>query len=113
MNAQEKPGTNPATPYAIVSIGCSQHKVAEGDTVLVDHIDLEPGSEVKFDKVLLTSGSEVKVGTPFVTGASVTAKVRCHLRGPKITVFKKKRRQGYTKKQGHRSELTQLDIVSI
>ena len=72
------------------------------------------GASVSFDKVLLTDNEgAVKVGVPYLEGASVTAKVLDHLKGNKVIVFKKKRRKGYQKKNGHRQCLTQIQIESI
>lgn len=100
--------------YAIVDIAGQQFKVEAGQKVYVHRLQNEVGTQVSFDKVLLTDDNgDVKVGVPFVSGASVTAKVLDHLKGNKVIVFKKKRRKGYDKKNGHRQYLTQLQIESI
>ncbi|MDO4368055.1 MAG: 50S ribosomal protein L21 [Bacteroidales bacterium] len=100
--------------YAIVDIAGQQFKVEAGQKIYVHRLQNEVGTQVSFDKVLLTDDNgDVKVGVPFVSGASVTAKVLDHLKGNKVIVFKKKRRKGYDKKNGHRQYLTQLQIESI
>ena len=100
--------------YAIVDIAGQQFKVEAGQKIYVHRLQNEVGTQVSFDKVLLTDNNgEVKVGVPYVSGASVTAKVLDHLKGNKVIVFKKKRRKGYDKKNGHRQYLTQLQIESI
>ncbi len=100
--------------YAIVDIAGQQFKVEAGQKIYVHRLQNEVGTQVSFDKVLLTDNNgDVKVGVPFVSGASVTAKVLDHLKGNKVIVFKKKRRKGYDKKNGHRQYLTQLQIESI
>ena len=100
--------------YAIVDIAGQQFKVEAGQKIYVHRLQNEVGTQVSFDKVLLTDNNgDVKVGGPFVSGASVTAKVLDHLKGNKVIVFKKKRRKGYKKKNGHRQYLTQLQIESI
>ena len=100
--------------YAIVDIAGQQFKVEAGQKIYVHRLQNEVGTQVSFDKVLLTDDNgDVKVGVPFVSGASVTAKVLDHLKGNKVIVFKKKRRKGYYKKNGHRQYLTQLQIESI
>ena len=100
--------------YAIVDIAGQQFKVEAGQKIYVHRLQNEVGTQVSFDKVLLTDDNgDVKVGVPFVSGASVTAKVPDHLKGNKVIVFKKKRRKGYDKKNGHRQYLTQLQIESI
>ncbi len=100
--------------YAIVDIAGQQFKVEAGKKIYVHRLQNEVGTEVSFDKVLLTDNNgDVKVGVPYVSGASVKAKVLDHLKGNKVIVFKKKRRKGYDKKNGHRQYLTQLQIESI
>ena len=100
--------------YAIVDIAGQQFKVEAGKKIYVNRLKDEPGASVSFDKVLLTDNDgAVKVGTPYVDGASVKATVIEHLKGNKVIVFKKKRRKGYDKKNGHRQCLTQIQIDSI
>ncbi len=99
--------------YAVVEIGGHQHKVAKGDVIYVNRLQAEENKSVTFDRVLMIGGKDVKIGTPEVENAKVKAKVVSHLRDDKIIVFKKKRRKGYRKKQGHRQDLTQLQIETI
>lgn len=100
--------------YAIVDIAGQQFKVEAGKKIFVHRLSDEVGSTVTFDKVLLTDNDgAVKVGTPYVDGASVKAKVLEHLKGNKVIVFKKIRRKGFDKKNGHRQCLTQIEIESI
>ena len=99
--------------YAVVEIGGHQHKVAKGDVIYVNRLQAEENKSVTFDRVLMIGGKDVKIGTPEVENAKVKAKVVSHLRDDKIIVFKKKRRKGYRKKQGHRQDLTQIQIETI
>ena len=99
--------------YAIVLAGGKQYKVQEGATITVDLLSAEAGAEYVLDKVLLVGGAEVKVGEPYVPGAAVTCEVAGHVKGKKIVVFHKRRRQDSHKKQGHRQSYTQLRVKSI
>ena len=100
--------------YAIVEIAGQQFKVAKDQKVYVHRLQNEEGSKVSFDNVLLVSdGKDVTVGAPAIEGAKVTAKVLGHLKGDKVIVFKKKRRKGYKKKNGHRQFLSEIQIESI
>jgi large subunit ribosomal protein L21 len=100
--------------YAIVEIAGQQFKVAKDQKVYVHRLQEEEGAKVSFDKVLLLDNKgEVKVGAPAIEGAEVTAKILGHLKGEKVIVFKKKRRKGYRKKNGHRQFLTEIQIEGI
>ena len=100
--------------YAIVDIAGQQFKVEKDQKIFVHRLELEEGKKVTFDKVLLIdTGNKVTVGDPVVKGASVDAKVVSHLKGDKVLVFKKKRRKGYKKLNGHRQYLTQIQIQGI
>ncbi|MCR4680935.1 MAG: 50S ribosomal protein L21 [Bacteroidales bacterium] len=100
--------------YAIVEIAGQQFKIEKDRRVYVQRLQAEEGSQVKFDRVLLIDNDgSVKVGAPTVDGASVTATVLKHLKGDKVIVFKKKRRKGYQKLNGHRQYLTSIKIDSI
>lgn len=101
--------------YAIVEAGGRQEKVAPGDVVQVDRLDVEPGAEITFDKVLLveTEDGTVVAGTPYVSGASVAAVVEAQTKDKKIRVFKMKRRKGYRRTQGHRTQRTQVKVTGI
>ena len=100
--------------YAIVEIAGQQFKVSKDQKVYVHRLASEEGSKVSFEKVLLLDDNgNVTLGAPAVEGASVEAKVLQHLKGDKVIVFKKKRRKGYKKKNGHRQSLTQIVIEGI
>ena len=100
--------------FAVVDILGQQFKVAENTKYYVPRLNQEPESEVIFDQVLLLSdGKETKVGSPVVKGAKVTAKVLSHLKDDKVIVFKKKRRKGYRKLNGHRQQLTRIEVTQI
>jgi large subunit ribosomal protein L21 len=100
--------------YAIVEIGGHQFKIAKDQKLYVNLIHEEEGAELEFDNVLLfADGDKVQVGTPVVDGAKVKAKVLAHVKADKILVFKKKRRKGYQKMNGHRQPLTQIQIEEI
>ncbi|TDW49692.1 LSU ribosomal protein L21P [Flavobacterium sp. 270] len=100
--------------YAIVEIAGQQFKVSKDLKVYVHRLSNEEGSKVSFDKVLLLDDNgSVTLGAPAIEGASVEAKVLQHLKGDKVIVFKKKRRKGYKKRNGHRQYLTQIVIEGI
>src|SRR5690554_2435819 len=100
--------------YAIVEIAGQQFKVSKDQKVFVHRLDAEEGKNVTFDKVLLLDNNgTITLGAPAIEGASVEAKVLQHLKGDKVIVFKKKRRKGYRKKNGHRQLLTQIEIVTV
>jgi len=100
--------------YAIVEIAGQQFKVAKDQKVYVHRLQAEEGSKVSFDNVMLIEDAgNVTIGAPAIEGAAVTAKVLGHLKGDKVIVFKKKRRKGYKKKNGHRQYLTEIQIESI
>ena len=100
--------------YAIVEIAGQQFKVSKDLKVYVNRLTNEEGSKVSFDKVLLVDDNgSVTLGAPAIEGASVEAKVLQHLKGDKVIVFKKKRRKGYKKRNGHRQYLTQIVIEGI
>ncbi len=102
--------------YAIVEINGQQFKVQKDAKVFVHHIaDANEGDSVEFEKVLLVDNDGViKIGAPTVDGAKVSAKVLNPLvKGDKVIVFKKRRRKGYQKKNGHRQQFTQIQIENI
>jgi len=100
--------------YAIVEIAGQQFKVAKDQKVYVHRLQGEEGSKVTFDNVLLLDNEgSVTIGAPAIEGAAVTAKILGHLKGDKVIVFKKKRRKGYQKKNGHRQYLSEIQIESI
>ncbi|CAI8309787.1 MAG: 50S ribosomal protein L21 [Rhodothermaeota bacterium MED-G12] len=99
--------------YAIVEIGGHQYKVAENDTLFVDKQNVE-GNKLSFDRVLLVKEDNgVKIGTPVVEGAEITATLLDTVKADKVLVFKKKRRKGYQKLNGHRQVMSQIQIDSI
>ena len=100
--------------YAIVEMAGQQFKVAKDQKVYVHRLQTEEGKKVTFDNVLLLDdGKNITIGAPAIGGAAVEAKVVKHLKGDKVIVFKKKRRKGYKKKNGHRQSLTEIVIESI
>ncbi|MCF8303627.1 MAG: 50S ribosomal protein L21 [Bacteroidales bacterium] len=100
--------------YAIVDIAGHQYKVKEGQEIFVNRLEAKEGSKMNFDQVLLVDNDgKVDVGTPVVKGVKVSAEVLEHLKGDKVTVFKKKRRKGYQKENGHRDYLTKIKIAGI
>jgi large subunit ribosomal protein L21 len=100
--------------YAIVEIAGQQFKVAQDQKVYVHRLKGEEGSKVTFDNVfLLDDNGTISIGAPAIKGAAVTAKILGHLKGDKVIVFKKKRRKGYIKKNGHRQALSEIQIESI
>lgn len=96
--------------YAVIKTGGKQYKVASGDVVKLEKIAGEEGKEVVFNEVLALDDT---IGTPLVSGASVKAKVLKQTRDDKIIVFKKKRRQNYRRKNGHRQSITLVKITDI
>ena len=101
--------------FAIIQSGGRQVKVTPGSVVSVDHVDIEPGQEVSIDRVLLLEkdGGEVLAGAPYVANARVIGIVDGESRGPKIRIFKKKRRKGMRRTKGHRSTYTVIRIKDI
>ena len=100
--------------YAIVEIAGQQFKVEKGRTLYTHRLEGDVNAALVFDKVLLVdNGGTVSVGTPTVSGASVKVTILEHLKGEKVIVFKKKRRKGYVKKNGHRQYLTKIQIDEI
>lgn len=98
---------------AIVEIAGLQYKVEQNQKLFVNRLKGEKGDKVSFDKVLLTIDGAITVGAPAVEGVSVQAEILDHVQADKVIVFKKKRRKGYKVKNGHRQQLTQIQIVSI
>jgi large subunit ribosomal protein L21 len=100
--------------YAIVEIAGQQFKVSKDLKVYVHRLTDEEGSKISFGKVLLLDNNgTITLGAPAIEGASVEATVLRHLKGDKVIIFKKKRRKGYKKKNGHRQYLTQIVIEGI
>ncbi len=100
--------------YAIVEIGGQQFKIEKDQKIFVNRLMNEEGSELEFENVLLfADGKKIQVGTPLVEGDKIKAKVLGHVKSDKILVFKKKRRKGYQKLNGHRQPLTQIQIEEL
>ncbi len=99
--------------YAIIETGGKQYKVAEGDVIFVEKLEVEAGATVELDKVLVVGGDDVKVGAPYVEGAKVEATAVKNGKSKKIIVYKYNPKKGYHKKQGHRQPYTKLEIKKI
>ena len=99
--------------YAVVQTGGKQYRVSNGDTITVEKLNAEAGSEVVFDQVLVIGGETTTVGTPFVEGAAVKAKVVENGKGKKVIIYKYKAKKDYRKKQGHRQPYTMVEITDI
>lgn len=100
--------------YAVIRSGGKQYKVAEGDTIKVEKLDVKEGDTIKITDVLMVAdGDDVKVGAPLVKGATVSAQVKVQGRGPKIKIIKFKRRKHYRRQAGHRQAYTELSITGI
>jgi large subunit ribosomal protein L21 len=101
--------------FAIIQSGGRQVKVTPGAVVVVDHVNVETGQEVSIDRVLVLEkdGGEVLAGSPFVANARIVGVVEGEARGPKIRIFKKKRRKGMRRTKGHRSTYTKIRITEI
>ena len=103
-----------ADMHAIIETGGKQYKVAEGDTLYIEKLNVEAGETVTFDKVLaVVDGDNAKFGAPTVNGASVTANVVKNGKGKKVLVFKYKPKKNYRRRQGHRQPYTKVEIVKI
>ena len=100
--------------YAVIKSGGKQHKVSEGEEILLEKLSLDEGEVIEFSEVLaVNKDGNLNVGKPLLEGAVVKGKVIDHLKTKKITVIKMKRRKDYRKKQGHRQNLTKVKIESI
>lgn len=98
---------------AIIKTGGKQYRVAQGDVIRVATLAGDAGQSVVFDQVLAVTGAEVKTGQPLVAGAKVEAQIVRHGRGPKLVVFKLKRRKRFKVKRGHRQDFTEVRVTSI
>ena len=96
--------------YAVIKTGGKQYRVTSGDVIKIEKIAGEEGKEVVFNEVLALGDT---IGTPLVSGASVTATVLKQTKDAKIIVFKKKRRQNYRRKNGHRQNITLVKITNV
>ena len=101
--------------FAIIQSGGRQVKVVPGEVITVDRVSAEPGQEVSIDQILLLEkdSGDVIAGSPFVANAKVVGVIEGEARGPKIRIFKKKRRKGMRRTKGHRSTYTRVRITDI
>ena len=100
--------------YAVIKTGGKQYRVAAGEKIKVEQIAADIGQEIVIDQVLAVGeGDAIKVGTPWVSGATVTATVVAHGLRDKVRIFKMRRRKHFQKRQGHRQQFTELQIASI
>ena len=100
--------------YAVVKTGGKQYKVTVGEKLKVEQIPAELDSQIVLEEVLMVAdGDNVQIGAPLVAGAKVTATVVSHGRHDKVRIFKMRRRKHYQKRQGHRQNFTQIEIVAI
>ena len=100
--------------YAVIKTGGKQYKVKAGDTVKVEKLEAEAGKTVELtDILMLVDGDKVAVGTPYIKGATVSAKVNGHGRGDKVNIVKFRRRKHHRKQMGHRQAYTELSIMDI
>ncbi len=100
--------------YVIAEIAGQQFKIERDQKIFVHRLDTAEGEQVEFDNILLVAdGKKITVGSPVVKSAKRTAKVLAHVRGDKVKVFKKKRRKGYRKLNGHRQNFSQILIEDI
>lgn len=100
--------------FAVLKTGGKQYRVQKDDVIRVERLEANEGDKIKLDEILMVGEpKKAKIGTPVVKGASVTAEVIAQTRAPKIIVFKKKRRQNYRRKKGHKQNITLLRITDI
>ncbi len=99
--------------FAIIQTGGKQYKVAEGDVVKVEKLELEVGSKIKLDVLLTSDNGKIVAGNPVVKNVTCTAEVVEHGKGDKIVVYKYKAKKNYRRKQGHRQPYTAIKIVEI
>jgi large subunit ribosomal protein L21 len=100
--------------YAVLQTGGKQYRVTPGVTFEIERLEAEAGQDVELNEVMaLSDGTELKIGMPYVEGAKVVLSVIGHKRGKKVVNFKKKRRKGYSRKVGHRQELTVVTVKSF
>jgi large subunit ribosomal protein L21 len=112
VNYQTKTGVSGM--YAVIKTGGKQYRVAPGEKIKIETVEAEVGATIVLDQVLMVAdGEAVKVGSPTVAGAKVSATVVSHGRGPKIRIFKMRRRKHYQKTQGHRQNYTEIRVDAI
>ncbi|PIQ98229.1 MAG: 50S ribosomal protein L21 [Nitrospinae bacterium CG11_big_fil_rev_8_21_14_0_20_56_8] len=100
--------------FAVLATGGKQYKVSQGDVIEVEKLDHPVGEKVTLDRILMVGeGEKVEVGSPYLEGCSVTLEVTEQLKGPKLIIFKMKRRKNYRRKTGHRQQYTRLKVTGI
>ena len=100
--------------YAVIKSGGKQHRVVEGETLLLEKLDIATGDSIDFEEVLMVGeGAEVKIGAPLVEGGKVTAEILSHGRGDKVNIIKFRRRKHSRTQQGHRQWYTEVKITGI
>jgi large subunit ribosomal protein L21 len=100
--------------YAVIKAGGKQYRVAPGENIKIEQVQADVGATIVLDHVLMVAdGEAVKLGTPTVAGAKVSATVVAHGRGPKVRIFKMRRRKHYMKTQGHRQNYTEIRVDAI
>ncbi len=99
--------------YAVIKTGGKQYRVVTNDVISVERLEGEPGGTIEFGEVLLVGGDSPQVGAPTVAGAKVTATVLEQGKGPKIIIFKKRRRKNFRRRTGHRQLQTVVRIADI
>ncbi len=99
--------------YAVIKTGGKQYRVSEGQVLRVEKLAGNAGDAVTFNEVLLLGGESVKVGQPVVAGAKVSAQITAQDRGPKVVIFKFRRRKNYRRKTGHRQPYTEVKVTGI
>jgi len=99
--------------YAVIKTGGKQYRVAADDVIEIERTGAEEGDIIEFPVLMVAGEGDVEIGTPLIDGATVAAQVLALSRGPKIIIFKKKRRKHYRRKNGHRQDLMQVQITEI
>lgn len=100
--------------YAVIESGGKQYRVAPGDVIRVERLDVPAGESVDLDRILMIADDQgARLGNPTLAGVSVTAKVRAHGRGDKIRIFKLRRRKNYRRHAGHRQDYTEIEITQV
>ena len=100
--------------YAVIKTGGKQYRVAANEKIQIEKLEGKPGDRIEFAEVLMVgSGASVDIGAPFIAGATVVGEIASQDRGPKILIFKKRRRKHYRRKNGHRQDLTSVTITDI
>ena len=100
--------------YAVIATGGKQYRVTEGDTLKVEKLSGEEGSQIELDQVLMVAdGDNIQVGTPVLDKGKVTATIKSHGRGKKVEIIKFRRRKHHRKQMGHRQDYTEIEINAI